>query len=875
MKELAKLAVPIPTGGRAAPHSQSMSAVRVAVFVTFTVFALVFAFRPHTAELDLVASWSAPIPKGDVICNWDTGGGFNQQEWLRSPLVPDGTGQAFGLKLPNHKIHQVRLRTFFVGQTVPRPDRVSAAQGKQQSPLTPSAEPSRERADRQLQAAEFDGKGSRVAFPDPLRADASESFSVSLWFRRTAQPYGVQELISTWTPQSQANAFFLGWTPDGSWRLSSKCQGISVGPTEPDRWYHVAVTHTPRRTRLYLNATPMAEMQDLVLDTTGPLVLGRQGALAAEQFSGAMGPLVVHHRELSEDEIATQFYSAPEADGGQRWDALADGTNRTTDGERHDVGKKPLSAADLPRLADSICPVDAGSQTTRGNRFHLLAQGTLAVLAGLFAGFAVSLGRGYTWNARSLVNPLAWSPSVQHFATYFLLCTGPSFAVLAAFFPGFFNNDAVECWSEASGGMMNDIHPTVYHLHTKILKLLWDSPAVMTVFQTAMMGAALAASLAYARAARVNKYLVALAAVGLGCAPALVVYNCYPQKDVLSSALCLVWALTAYHLHRSKVLHGVRAYPREIVFAFGVLLGLFATIRYNNNLSLLAIPLIFGALRLLRWRQLFSLTAVAVLTFVAVQIGLPRALNVTRVNPNFFNGMAMTNPLAALVRHTSAGIEGTLSPEDQTRLQAVLGLPLEAFRDGYQSLDANYLFYRPDCRIGSLESPEDRAWLTRFYIRQLGLKYPHVFMADRTVMFTSAIWAPLYTTFDFRPQFHLIRGGVGINGYGFRDASLLPNLQPRIGRLLQATERQKPIWWNSGFSLLALVLALLLNRWVPSSAVFALIVLAQVPVLFAGLPMSYFKYVHFLYPMGLIVSLLAYLEATTRGSVRPPTPAPS
>ncbi len=843
---------------------RNRAAIFISIFTTIASFVFLCAYRPHANELNLLVKWPVPIANGNVVCHWDTGDGFNQREWRHDPLIPYGTGHAFAMTLPSQTIRQLRLRTSYAGETIPIPEmRTVNRSGDEKSRAFSMTPPRNLKEARRFHAATFNGTSSYIQYAEQLRTDPSQPFSVSLWFRRSSRHCGMQELLGNWTPQTQANAFFLGWTPDGSWRISPHANKIQVGTIEPNHWYHVTVTHTTQRTRIYLNAAFVAEINNLQFDTSGPFVTGRQGALDGEYFSGSMGPIHIHHIELNESDVEEQFFASSNANGAQCIETASDATSRVGDGNKHDViMDKTTAIPELPRVVDFICEFDKSVQATRLDLFQLIAQSTLALLIGLLIGLIVSSNLAGHWQARQLVRPLSWSKPVRSFAIYFLIVSLPSFLFFAIYFPGIFNNDAIECWSIATTGIMDDVHPAIYHLHTKILKLIWNSHEVMTVFQIVVMSSVLAGMLAYARTCGVNKYITACVALGLGFAPGIFVYNCYPQKDVLSTALCLIWAFAIFHLHRRKMIVGIVKYSVLKIVVAGVLLALLVTIRYNNIINIVAIPAILFVFRLLPGRTLLSFTIVSAVAFVAFQLLLPRVLGVSRTSPNYFQGMAMTNPLAALVKYP--GDDCQLTPEEITKLQEIFGLSIAEIQSLYQPLDANHLFFHDRNRIGKLESPEEKRWLMNFYIRRLGIRYPHVFMGDRTTMFTNAVWAPFYTFFDIDTQQHTIRSAVGVTGYSFHSRSLLPEQKHRLVRLVESSEKRKHVWWNSSFGLFCLVGALLLNRWLPSSAIFAIVVLVQVPLLFAAMPMAYFKYVHFLYPMAVIIPLMIAIEIKTR-----------
>jgi hypothetical protein len=198
-------------------------------------------------------------------------------------------------------------------------------------------------------------------------------------------------------------------------------------------------------------------------------------------------------------------------------------------------------------------------------------------------------------------------------------------------------------------------------------------------------------------------------------------------------------------------------------------------------------------------------------------------------------------------------------------LERVMGRPLAEVRAAYHPLDANYVFFAPSFRVWL--TPEEKRAVDRLYLRTLLLRHPHVFVSDRSGISVNAVWSPLYTCFDHlggEPQ--VFRNQLGRTAWGIAPEPPWPEAGRATRAVLDRADRRKELWWNSGFALALLLAALAAYPRYPASALFAAAVLAQVPVIFASIPMAYFKYVHFVYaaPFVLIPLWLAERRAATR-----------
>jgi hypothetical protein len=817
------------------------------------LFSSLVWLRPHYTQSPFILTWPTKLDHGNVYCHWDTGHGFQSQEWLSNTLVAHAESHKHGMHLPSLPIQRLRVRTTSTNPTPIVPSHMTVGNTDVLAGTTVSPRILRPLSDRTLSSIQFDGRSDYIACSQPLRVRPHDPFTISFWFRRDSNEPVAQTLVSTWTANRMYTAFFMGWGTDGTWRLSGNCDDISVGNLLTDTWYHLVLSHSPNRTRVYLNTSLIAEVSNLSFDTQGPLIIGRQGELAAEYFHGQLANFRIYPCECQGEEVEREFKLESSLDTIDRSVIRLPQDSIRADSPRGGLSLTQISSSKLPVLVETVIPFQSKWQITRSSRVHIAAH--LMCVIGLL--LAIN-------SFRRFVKLHRHAPAVARMGVvFFLLCTTPSFLFLGVTYPGYFNNDAMECWSQALSAQMDDLHPVIYLLHLKALSILWPSLAAATLFQICCFGLVFSTLLAWLYHRGLSRFRLFFVALTLGSLPALVIYNCYPQKDVLSSLLLIAVASIFYVLAIRKQEQGLTRISNSLLIAFGTLIALFSSMRYNNNFNIIIIPVVIAALRLIPLRQIVGLWLIATSVFIFTQIFLPKALEVQPKPPFFFQGMAITNPLAALLNAPKSS-DIDVSEDERSRLHQLFGLNADQIRAAYQPHDANYIFYQPTSRIGNVPSPEDRSWLTWFYIRKLVLRYPHIFLGDRIMMFTQAIWSPPYTFVNFRDKYHIIRKCVGVTGYTFYPHSYIPGLNSAADKFVLSVERRRHLFWNSAPGLLLCFLSVVLNRWLPHTAIFSLIILLQVPIIFVSMPMAYFKYVHFLYPMMLLVPLLAYQEITNK-----------
>ena len=156
----------------------------------------------------------------------------------------------------------------------------------------------------------FDGSNDYVAsLGNAIVPAGATSYTVSVWLYRIRNNASYEELLSQWTSGNSGNSFYFGF--DGSnVRFTDNWNPVTVsGAGNINVWMNlVGVNSGGSNAYIYLNGTLSATKgSGLGYTGTGPLLIGRQGALNSEYFGGNISSVMVYNRELSSTEILQNY----------------------------------------------------------------------------------------------------------------------------------------------------------------------------------------------------------------------------------------------------------------------------------------------------------------------------------------------------------------------------------------------------------------------------------------------------------------------------------------------------------------------------------------------------------------------------------------
>ena len=139
----------------------------------------------------------------------------------------------------------------------------------------------------------------------------ASSYTVSVWLYRNRNNAGYEEVLAQWTSGNSGNSFFFGF--DGSnMRFSDNWNPISVsGAGTINTWMNiVGVNFGGSDAHIYINGNLIAARGSALTYTgTGNMIIGRQGTLNSEYFSGRIGQILIYNRAINKGEITSNYYA--------------------------------------------------------------------------------------------------------------------------------------------------------------------------------------------------------------------------------------------------------------------------------------------------------------------------------------------------------------------------------------------------------------------------------------------------------------------------------------------------------------------------------------------------------------------------------------
>jgi hypothetical protein len=138
--------------------------------------------------------------------------------------------------------------------------------------------------------------------------NSSSPYTVSVWCYRNRNNAGYEELLAQWTFANSGNSFFFGFD-NSNVRFTDNWNPITVpGAGAVGVWINLVGVYTTTNAYIYLNGSLAATKgSGFTYTGVGPFLIGRQGELSSEYFSGNLGSTLVYNRALSATEIAQNY----------------------------------------------------------------------------------------------------------------------------------------------------------------------------------------------------------------------------------------------------------------------------------------------------------------------------------------------------------------------------------------------------------------------------------------------------------------------------------------------------------------------------------------------------------------------------------------
>ena len=140
----------------------------------------------------------------------------------------------------------------------------------------------------------------------------ASSYSVSVWLYRNRNNAGYEEVLAQWSFANSGNSFFFGFN-NSNVRFSDTWSNVTVsGAGTINAWMNiVGVNFGGSNAHIYINGNLMAVRGSALTYTgTGNMIIGRQGELGGEYFSGRIGQTLIYNKALNKGEILNNYYSS-------------------------------------------------------------------------------------------------------------------------------------------------------------------------------------------------------------------------------------------------------------------------------------------------------------------------------------------------------------------------------------------------------------------------------------------------------------------------------------------------------------------------------------------------------------------------------------
>ena len=138
--------------------------------------------------------------------------------------------------------------------------------------------------------------------------NSSSPYTVSVWCYRNRNNVGYEELLAQWTSATSSNSFFFGFN-NSNVRFTDNWNSVTVpGAGNTGVWMNLVGVYSVSNAFIYLNGSLSATRGSGFSYTgTGNFIIGRQGELSGEYFSGRISNTSIYNKALSSAEIQQNY----------------------------------------------------------------------------------------------------------------------------------------------------------------------------------------------------------------------------------------------------------------------------------------------------------------------------------------------------------------------------------------------------------------------------------------------------------------------------------------------------------------------------------------------------------------------------------------
>ena len=154
----------------------------------------------------------------------------------------------------------------------------------------------------------FDGVDDYVTTGRVIVPNSSSSYTVSVWCYRNINNVGYEELLSQWASANTGNSFFFGFN-NSNVRFTDNWNDVTVpGAGNTGVWMNLVGVYSVSNAFIYLNGS-LSATKGSGFSYTGisNFIIGRQGELSSEYFSGRISNTQIYNRAFSAAEVLQNY----------------------------------------------------------------------------------------------------------------------------------------------------------------------------------------------------------------------------------------------------------------------------------------------------------------------------------------------------------------------------------------------------------------------------------------------------------------------------------------------------------------------------------------------------------------------------------------
>ncbi len=417
----------------------------------------------------------------------------------------------------------------------------------------------------------------------------------------------------------------------------------------------------------------------------------------------------------------------------------------------------------------------------------------------------------------------------KHFFLFFFISTLVFTVWWLAFFPALMSPDSHNQWTQSSIFRLNDWIPYLHTILIISLRLLWDSPAIVALFQIIWTSILFSWIFSYCIKRGGSKWVTYLMFLLFITSIPIAIYNLTVWKDIPFSLSLITIGFMLVRLKTEQIIWNWKDIALLTLFSIAAV-----QFRHNGIIYIVLLPLICSIFFFKQISNVIKFTGILLLLFLITYFALPNILKVKPM-PAWFDQM--------YIYQATTGFYARLPDADMTQESKELiaaSLPGENIAQIYDPRYMDPIIFNKHQDKNLIGSSNFWDKLTKDFFSYNLIHNFDIYITDRWDMMHSVITGRVYVI----SEESIVPG----------KQSLLPSLRIHLSQLLAwlMLYEQKPIRsiiWGTSIGLILLLITFIIGlakkRY--EMLIFSSILLVQVPVLFVFNVAGDWRYMYFIY----------------------------